>query len=135
MDKARAIVIGALALAAFHAFSAPDLKNGEEIYSRCLACHALESDRVGPRHCGVVGRRAGSVRGFDYSKGMKNSRLVWNTKTLDRFIADPAKTVPGTTMTYAGVKDAKERSDLIAWLEAAGRSAACAALPLANVRK
>ena len=135
MDKASAIVIAALALAAFPGHSAADLKNGEEVYSRCLACHALESDRVGPHHCGVVGRRAGSVPGFDYSKGMKNSRLVWNAKTLDRFIADPAKTVPGTTMTYAGVKDAKERSDLIAWLEAAGRSAACAAPPLANGRK
>ena len=135
MGKARAIVAAALAFAALPAFSAADLKNGEEVYSRCLACHALETDRVGPRHCGVVGRRAGSIAGFDYSKAMKNSKLVWNAKAIDRFVADPAKTVPGTTMTYAGVKDARERGDLIAWLDAAGRSAACAALPLANGRK
>jgi cytochrome c len=127
MSTARAIVFAALALAAFPALAA-DLKNGEEVYSRCLACHALESDRVGPRHCGVVGRRAGSVAGFEYSKAMKGSKLVWNAKTLDRFIADPLKAVPGTTMTYAGVKDAKERADLIAWLEAAARSPACPGL-------
>jgi cytochrome c len=133
VDKARAIVVAALALAAFPALAA-DLRNGEEVYGRCLACHALESDRVGPRHCGVVGRRAGSIAGFDYSKAMKGSKLVWNAKTLDRFIADPPKTVPGTTMTYAGVKDAKERADLIAWLEAAARSPACASAPASSRR-
>ncbi len=125
---ARAVVVAALALAGFPAAGA-DLGNGEEVYSRCLACHALESDRVGPRHCGVVGRRAGSIAGFDYSKAMKGSKLVWNPKALDRFIADPMKAVPGTTMTYAGVKDAKERDDLIAYLEAAARSPACASAP------
>jgi cytochrome c len=124
MLPAGAIVVAALALAALPAFGA-DLERGEEVYSRCLACHALESDRVGPRHCGVVGRRAGSVAGFGYSKAMKNSRLVWNAKTLDRFIADPMKAIPGTTMTYAGVKDARERADLIAWLERAALSPAC----------
>jgi cytochrome c len=93
--------------------------SGEEIYSRCLACHALEYDRVGPRHCGVVGRRAGSIPGFAYSDAMKRSKLVWNKANLDRFLADPAKTVPGTTMTYAGVKDARERADLIAYLATA----------------
>ena len=132
MDAARAIVVAAVALAALPALAAADLKNGEEVYSRCLACHALESDRVGPRHCGVVGRRAGSIKGFDYSQAMKGSKLVWNAKTLDRFLADPLKTVPGTTMTYAGVKDAKERADLIAWLDAAARSPACASAPLSS---
>ena len=131
MDKARAIVIAALALAASSAIAA-DLKNGEEVYSRCLACHALESDRVGPRHCGVVGRRAGSIAGFEYSKAMKSSGLTWKATTLDRFIADPMKTVPGTTMTYAGVKDAKERADLIAYLEAAGKSPACPRAPASS---
>ena len=106
---------------------AADARKGEEIYSRCLACHALEYDRVGPRHCGLLGRRAGTIPGFQYSEAMRRSRLTWNAKTLDRFLADPAKAVPGTNMTYAGVKDAIERADLIAWLDAAGRSPACAA--------
>lgn len=101
------------------ASAAGDAARGEELYSRCVACHALNHDRVGPRHCGLIGRKAGSVPGFDYSGAMKESKLVWNEKTLDRFLADPVKTVPGTTMTYAGVSDARERADLIAYLAAA----------------
>ena len=104
---------GAVLLAAL---AAGDPKAGEAIYGRCQACHALDYDRVGPRHCGLLGRRAGAVKGFEYSPAMKRSRLMWNEQTLDRFLADPLKTVPGTTMTYAGVDDPKERADLIAYL-------------------
>ena len=95
---------------------AADAGKGEALYGRCLACHALEYDRVGPKHCGVVGRRAGAVEGFEYSAAMKRSKLVWDEKTLDRFLADPTKVVPGTTMTYAGIADPRERADLIAYL-------------------
>ena len=102
-----------------------DPKAGEAVYGRCLACHALEYDRTGPRHCGLIGRRAGSVPGFPYSDAMKRSHIVWNAQTLDRFLADPMRTIPGTAMGYAGVQDPQERADLIAWLEAAGRSSAC----------
>jgi cytochrome c len=101
---------------------AGDPKAGEAVYSRCLACHSLAYHRTGPRHCGLFGRRAGHAAGFEeYSAAMKRSRLVWNENTLDRFLADPLKTVPGTTMTYAGVQDAKERADLIAYLKQEGK--------------
>jgi len=100
-------------------------KRGEQLYARCAACHALAHDRVGPRHCALIGRPAGSVEGFEYSAAMKKSGIVWNAKTLDRFLAAPMQRVPGTTMTYAGVTDAKERADLIAYLEQAGKSADC----------
>jgi cytochrome c len=102
-----------------------DSKNGEAIYARCLACHALAYDRTGPRHCGLFGRRAGSEKGFAYSDAMKRSKIVWNEKTLDRFLADPLKTVPGTAMGYAGVTDRKERADLIAYLKQANESPQC----------
>ena len=102
------------------AAAAGDAKRGEELYARCAACHALAFDRVGPRHCGLLGRRAGSVQGFEYSAAMKNSGIIWNAKTLDRFIADPPKSLPGTTMTYAGIKDPAERADLIAYLASIG---------------
>jgi cytochrome c len=98
---------------------------GKEIYARCLACHTLASDRVGPRHCGLFGRRAGSVKGFEYSDAMKRYRVVWSEKTLDRFLANPLKAVPGTNMTYAGVPDPKERADLIAYLKQANESPEC----------
>ncbi|HMH18450.1 MAG TPA: cytochrome c family protein [Burkholderiales bacterium] len=100
-------------------------KAGEEIYARCLTCHTLASDRVGPRHCGLFGRRAGSVKGFEYSDAMKHYKVVWNEKTLDHFLANPLKVVPGTNMTYAGVTDPRERSDLIAYLKQANNSAEC----------
>jgi cytochrome c len=98
-----------------------DVRKGEEIYSRCAGCHSLNFDRVGPRHCGLIGRKAGGVEGFEYSEAMKRSGIVWNAKTLDRFLANPTEVVPGTTMTYSGVDDPRERADLIAYL----RTASC----------
>ena len=121
---ASALVLAALA-ASTPASAAGDARAGEAIYARCQACHALAYDRTGPRHCGLLGRRAGSVKGFDYSPAMKRSGLTWNAATLDRFLADPTRVVPGTTMGYAGVTDAKERADLIAYLAQANASTAC----------
>ena len=123
----------ALALAGSTAALANDtpaaqrIKAGEAVYARCLACHALTYDRTGPRHCGLFGRRAGSVPGFAYSEAMKRSDIIWSAKTLDRFLADPVKAVPGTSMGYAGVKDGKERAALIAYLKQANDSSECAA--------
>ena len=114
----RFALAAALALAA-GAVAGADAARGEQLYARCAACHALQYDRVGPRHCDLLGRRAGGVTGFDYSPAMKQSRLVWTRKNLDRFLSDPVGTVPGTTMTYAGVPDPKERADLIAYLSKA----------------
>jgi cytochrome c len=102
-----------------------DPKSGEAIYARCLACHALAYHRTGPRHCGLFGRRAGSEKGFAYSDAMKHSKIVWNEKSLDRFLADPLATVPGTAMGYAGVTDPRERADLIAYLKQATASPEC----------
>jgi len=118
-----ALALGAAAASA--AWAAGDPARGEEVYTRCLACHALASDRVGPRHCGLIGRRAGSVPGFAYSEAMKKSKLVWDEKTLDRFLAKPMKVVPGTAMTYDGVPDAKDRADLIAYLRKANDGPEC----------
>ena len=124
--KARTAGLGAaLALAAALCQAAPDAARGEQVYARCLACHALATDRVGPRHCGLLGRRAGTVPGFGYSPAMKKSKLTWDEKTLDRFLTKPLKVVPGTAMTYDGVPDVKDRADLIAYLRKAGDSAEC----------
>ena len=113
-----------LALALGNAAAAPSqqlLRQGEQVYARCQACHSLDVDRTGPHHCGLFGRRAGSVPGFDYSEAMKKSGITWTAQTLNRFLADPQAMVPGTAMTYAGVKDPGERGALIAYLEKATR--------------
>lgn len=103
---------------------------GAIIYERCAACHALEADRTGPRHCGLIGRRAGSVPGFAYSPAMRESKIVWTEANLDRFLKLPLATVPGTAMGYDGIKDDRERHDLIAYLRDATRGPKCqGALP------
>lgn len=124
MLAAGTTLASALAIAAAPA-QAADAARGEQLYARCAACHALASDRVGPRHCGLLGRRAGSVPGFFYTDGMKKSKLVWDDKTLDRFLAKPMAVVPGTSMTYDGVPDAQDRTDLIAYLRKAGTGPEC----------
>ncbi len=129
MNAGRLFAAGGLSICfVAPAVAAPDVPRGEQIYVRCEACHALAYDRVGPRHCGLIGRTAGSVSAFAYSAAMKNSHIVWNDKTLDRFLASPLKMVPGTAMTYDGVPDAKDRADLIAYLKSADQTPACKAL-------
>jgi cytochrome c len=125
MTLRAAILLALGAGSACVAFAAGNPARGEEVYTRCQACHALGYDRVGPRHCGLFGRRAGSVPGFAYTDAMKQSRLVWDEKTLDRFLANPMKVVPGTAMTYEGVTDAKDRADLIAYLAKANAGPEC----------
>lgn len=105
--------------------SAGDPERGSEIYQRCKACHALAYDRTGPRHCGLLGRPAGSVAGFSYSSALRASGIVWDRVSLDAFLQNPLATVPGTTMGYAGITDAGERADLIEYLAQIDRTAAC----------
>ena len=102
-----------------------DLQRGAAIYERCVACHAFEYNRTGPRHCGLFGRRAGTVPGFQYSAAMRESNIVWNEKTLDVFLKSPMTAVPGTSMGYAGIADAAERKALIGYLKREGQSPQC----------
>ena len=91
---------------------------GKQAFAQCSACHSIEgSNGVGPPLSGVVGRKAGSVAGFRYSRAMKGSNIVWDEKSLDAFVSDPQKVVPGNVMPFAGVADAKQRADLIAYLQ------------------
>lgn len=106
---------------------AAQVEQGREIYERCAACHSLERDRVGPRHCGLFGRHAGSIRGFVYSDAMRASGIVWNRKTLNWFLTNPLEAVPGTLMGYAGIPDPEERARLIDYLEVATRGKECRA--------
>lgn len=96
-----------------------DAGKGAQIYQRCLACHSLEHNRSGPRHCGLFGRPAATLPDFTYSQALKSAGLTWDAATLDRFLENPLKAVPGTRMAYAGVKNAQERADLIAYLKQA----------------
>jgi len=95
---------------------------GQRVFNACAQCHSLEPDRnmTGPSLAELWNRKAGSVASFPrYSPALQSSNVVWNDKTLDEWIKDPQHVVPGNQMTFPGVKDAQQRSDLLAFLKQA----------------
>jgi cytochrome c len=95
---------------------AQDVEMGKQAFAACAPCHAADQNGVGPRISGVLNRPAGSVEGFRYSRAMKNSKIVWDEKSLDAYLTEPQKLVPGNLMPFSGITDAHKRSDLIAYL-------------------
>ncbi len=128
--------IGMNALAWAQGNAQSDVSAGQKIFStECSVCHSnvAGGSGFGPSLAGVVGRKAGSLPGFDYSTALKSSGLVWNQATLSQFLTGPGQMVPGTTM-QATVPSAVERTDLIAYL-ATLKGAAASAAPAAPVAK
>ena len=87
--------------------------------TNCAICHTIQPNRslIGPSLYGVVNRPAGQMAGFHYSEANKRSGLVWDPATLDRYLAAPRQVVPGTLMTFPGLKDPLQRAEVIAFLE------------------
>lgn len=90
-----------------------------QAFQQCAACHSTQPGKtiIGPSLAGVYGHKAGQVPGFQFSDAMKNSGLVLNEKGLDRFLADPKGTVPGTIMAFAGIKDEDQRKSVVDYLK------------------
>jgi cytochrome c len=89
---------------------------GQAVYeAKCSACHSITDHRVGPRHAGVLGRKAGSVAGYDYSPALASSRVVWTQATLKKWLTDPELVIPGQRMGYR-LGPAQERADVVAYL-------------------
>jgi cytochrome c len=105
------------AVGAVHADGDP--KRGEKAFEECRACHAVERgvDGVGPDLHGVFGRRAAALADFRYSPALKRSGITWTPQTLDDYIADPQKVVPANRMPYAGMPDARDRADVIIYMQ------------------
>lgn len=112
-----------LAAAAFslsaHAQTAGDAEKGKSVFRQCTVCHSAKpgENRVGPSLAGVVGRKAGEAPAFNYSKAVKDSGLVWDEKTLSEYLEHPQKTIKGTRMAFPGLKNPKDRADVIAYLK------------------
>ena len=100
-----------------------DPVNGEKRFEECAACHSVERGKngLGPSLHGIFERSAAGLEGFMYSPAMKRSKVKWMPQNLDEFIADPQKAVPANRMPYAGMPDAADRADLIAYLLKATR--------------
>ena len=117
-----AVVVVSL-LVAGSAQAQGDAGRGEARFADCAACHATQPgvNNVGPSLAGVFGRNAGTAADFRYSPALKRSGIVWTAESLDMFLADPQKMVAGNRMPYAGMPDAADRADLIAYLMKAAR--------------
>lgn len=104
------------------AYQTADLDNGQARFALCKSCHtAVEggSDMTGPNLFGVFGRKAGSKPGFAYSDGLKASGITWDADHINTWIANPKAVVATTKMTYIGMSDPKDRTDLVAYLKVA----------------
>jgi cytochrome c2 len=95
-----------------------DAARGETRFEDCAACHTTERgvNKVGPSLSGLFDRKAGALPDFRYSAALKRSGITWTPQSLDTFIADPQHAVPANRMPYAGMPDAGDRADLIAYL-------------------
>ena len=99
-----------------------DAAAGEKSFAVCKTCHAIEAGKnmIGPSLHGVVGRPAGSIAGFTYSAANKGSGIVWSQEKLFQYLEAPQRIVPGTKMTYTGLKDPQARANVIAYLKTQG---------------
>ncbi len=117
---------GAKDLSRFVISTAPDPKRGESLFAeRCGACHALDRNKTGPMLGSVFGRTAGGVSGYNYSPALREANVRWSADSLDHWLTDPRKFVPGARMPVR-VLDPATRRDIIAYLEGQGRAAVAA---------
>ena len=110
-----------------------DVTSGREVFRICQACHSLDPGRnlIGPSLAGLIGRKAGTEPGFDYSQAMKQASITWDTKSLNAYLADPQKVVPGNRMPFGGLKSDLDRQELVAFLAVAKPGASAAHAPAA----
>lgn len=101
-------------------YNAADLDNGKHKFAQCRSCHTTAQggpNMTGPNLWGVFGRKIGSLDGFAYSDGVKAAGFTWDVEHLDKWITDPRAMIAGTKMTFFGIKDPKDRTDVIAYLK------------------
>lgn len=132
-DHASAPSAKAVAVASQAAASA-DVAEGRQVFRKCQACHSLDAGKngVGPSLARIVGEKAGATPGYAFSPAMKASNLTWDTATLDAYLSDPQKVVPGNKMPFPGLKTERERNAVIALLTETSKPGGAAAAPAAT---
>jgi len=115
------VLLGSLLLLGLAQASAAggDPDKGAKVFKKCQACHAVEEGKrkTGPSMAGVWGRQAGSAEGYKYSDAMSEAGYSWDEEHLAGFLANPKKYLPGTKMSFPGVKKEEQLTDLLAYLK------------------
>ena len=103
----------------FSIANAADPVKGKKVFRKCVACHSLQEgkNKIGPPLYNLLGRKAGTVEGYRYSKAMKNSDVVWDEESLDKFLTKPRKFIPKTKMSFRGIKKKSLRDALISFFK------------------
>jgi cytochrome c len=119
------VAFGAVLIAALGASASaePDVDNGKAIFGKCRACHQIgekAKNMVGPVLNGLIGRKAGTIEGFNYSEANKSSGIVWDEATFREYIKDPKAKIPNTKMVFAGITDDQDIDDLVAYIKQFG---------------
>lgn len=96
-----------------------DVTRGARVFRQCMTCHVTDAgvNKVGPSLHGIVGRKAGTVPGFRYSNANKSSGITWTEQELYVYLENPRAKVPGTLMSFVGLRDSQQRADVIAYLQ------------------
>ena len=117
MAAAGAVTLGSAAMAA-----EGDPAKGKRVYNKCKACHVVdaEKNRVGPHLKGLIGRVAGTVEGYKYSKANKESGITWTEQVLFEYLENPKKYMKGTKMAFPGLRKEQDRWNVIAYIKEAG---------------
>ena len=108
-----------LTVFAVAAFAQGDPEKGEKTFRKCKSCHALEvgKNKVGPTLYDIYGSVAGKVKGFKYSKAMASSDIIWEEEALKGFLENPKKYLPGTKMSFSGLKKKSQRENVVAYFK------------------
>jgi cytochrome c len=119
----QALLLCSLASAPVVSSAAPG-DRGKRLFIQCQACHSMAAGaphKVGPNLHGTINARAASRPGYAYSPALAKSRLIWDDKTLDRWLLKPSAMVPGNKMVFTGMANAKDRQEIIAYMKKAAR--------------
>jgi cytochrome c len=114
------VALALLAVTAVSAQAAGDPKAGGAVFKRCAVCHTSDKgggDGLGPNLFGIAGRKAATRPGFAYSGPLQKAGVIWTEPNLTKWVANPARMVPGTKMAFGGITSKKQQADVVAYLQ------------------
>jgi cytochrome c len=113
-------ILAAALIMSSSSVNAQDAAAGEKVFNKCRACHQIgegAKNLVGPQLNGLIGRKSGTIEGYNYSEANKNSGFTWDEATFREYIKDPKAKMPGTKMAYMGLKQESEIDSIVAYLK------------------